>query len=625
MSALLLAGVALAQMGGDVIGMHDLSPGGASPIRGTRNGSCTYCHVPHSGNGNLAPLWNQKLSTATYTTYNSTSYQQKSNQQMPLGSDSGLCLSCHDGTVGLADTVLFGQMPTSGSWVMGDQFGTQLQGSHPFSLKKPLQDSIDLTSTLVSQGKTADSTGAVRLILGNVECTSCHNPHVQAVDKVSMNFLVRDGSNGQICLACHDPARTSVGGANQINPLAGWTISAHNTAANKVSAQSKLGSYGTVSGNACGSCHESHNAQGPVRLLRAANEQDCLVCHGVSPGVSPAPLNIAAEFSKIGHPFPNGTNFHDAAENPVLNNNRHATCVDCHNPHSSEQVTSFNVPPLIRISQTGVAGIGTDGASVVNPAHNQYENCLRCHGYSAGKAMNPVFGYLPARSAADPLNVVLQMNTSAKSSHPVMHIRSSGLPQPSLLATMLDFNGTTINGRPMGVQIFCTDCHNSDDNREFGRNGPNGPHGSKWWHILERDYESSQAPSGPGTLITVNLHQQPDLSVNGPYGMCAKCHNLSIVMQSVSWSAHAAHVFTDGFSCSTCHTAHGMGATTSNPTGARMIDFDLNLVGSNGGLPITYDQTSNTCVLVCHNTAHDPGGGIRQLPAGRGVQGSGKH
>jgi hypothetical protein len=165
----------------------------------------------------------------------------------------------------------------------------------------------------------------------------------------------------------------------------------------------------------------------------------------------------------------------------------------------------------------------------------------------------------------------------------------------------------------MGAQIFCTDCHNSDDNREFGRTGPNGPHGSKWWHILERDYESSQSPAGPGTLITVNLNPQPDLSVNGPYGICAKCHNLSTVVTSVSWSYHSAHVVTDGFSCSTCHNAHGTGATNANPTGVRMIDFDVNVVGSNGGLPVSYDQASNTCVLMCHNTAHDPGGAIRQV------------
>jgi len=622
MIALALAGTAPAQINGDVIGVHDLSPGGASPIQSTRPGPCTYCHVPHSGNGDMAPLWNQKLSTSTYTTYTSSTYLQKNNPQMPLGSDSGLCLSCHDGTVALADTVLFGQMPTTGSWIMGDQFGTQLQSSHPFSMVKPIQDNIDLVASLASQGKTADKTGAVQLVMGNVECTSCHNPHIQSVDKLSMNFLVRDGSNGQICLACHDPTRTGIGGSNQVNPLAGWAISAHSTATNKVSAQSKLGSYGTVGANACSSCHQSHNAQGPVRLLRAANEQDCLGCHGAASNVAPAPLNVAAEFSKIGHPFPSGTNSHDAAENSVLNNNRHATCVDCHNAHGSEQVTSFNVPPLIRISQTGAFGVAMDGTTVVNPAVNQYESCLRCHGYSAGKATNVVYGYLPARSAADPLNVILQMNNTAKSSHPVMHIRSSGLPQPSLLTTMLDFNGATINGRPMGAQIFCTDCHNSDDNREFGRTGPNGPHGSKWWHILERDYESSQAPAGPGSVITVNLNPQPDLSVNGPYGMCAKCHSLNTVMQSVSWNAHAAHVVADGFSCSTCHTAHGMGATSANPTGVRMVDFDLNLVASNGGVPISYNQASNTCVLVCHNTAHDPGGGIRQLPIGHGLSGT---
>ena len=53
----------------------------------------------------------------------------------------------------------------------------------------------------------------------------------------------------------------------------------------------------------------------------------------------------------------------------------------------------------------------------------------------------------------------------------------------------------------MGTQIFCTDCHNSDDNREFGGTGPNGPHGSTLTHILERDYEFSQAPCPAGSSL----------------------------------------------------------------------------------------------------------------------------
>ncbi len=599
-----LAGAALAQItGGDVIGMHDLSPGSTSPMTGPRPGSCTYCHVPHSGNGNMAPLWNQKLSTSSYTTYTSTTYNQQSHATMPLGSDSGLCLSCHDGTVAPGDTVLFGTLTMQGKMLDPDKFGTVLLSSHPFSLVLPMKDDINLAATIV-QGKTLDTTGAVQLISGNVECTSCHSPHVQAIDKISMNFLVRDSSNGQMCLACHDPTRTAVNGNTVANPLAGWGAGIHAIAPNKVTATVGLGTYGTVAGNACLSCHAPHNAAGPARILRGLNEQACVGCHAGGNNVSPAAPNVFAEFSKIGHTFPTPTNPHDAAEPAILNNNRHATCVDCHNSHGAQQVTAFNIPPVMRVSQAGATGVAMDGVTAMAPAINQYETCLRCHGYSSGKVANPIFGYLPARASADPLNVIPQMNTSAKSSHPVMHIRSSPYPQPSLLPTMLDFAGTTTNGRTMGNQIFCTDCHNSDDNREFGLSGPNGPHGSKWLHILERQYLFSQAPGGPGTTITVNVNPSPDLSVNGPYGMCAKCHDLNNVISGASWPQHKLHVWDEGFSCSVCHNPHGMTATSANPTGVRMVDFDLNVVGKNGTADISYNEGANTCTLTCHNQAH---------------------
>ncbi len=149
---------------------------------------------------------------------------------------------------------------------------------------------------------------------------------------------------------------------------------------------------------------------------------------------------------------------------------------------------AFPPPPLIRISQKDIAGISaTDGITVLTPAVNQYENCLRCHGTSTGKQVLPIYGYFPVRavSAGDPLNLIPQFAITATSSHPVMHTSNSALPQPSLLANMLNLDGVT-QGRAMGTQIFCTDCHNSDDNREFGGAGPNGPHGSKWTHILER-------------------------------------------------------------------------------------------------------------------------------------------
>jgi predicted CXXCH cytochrome family protein len=604
----LIAVSSRAQAVGDVIGVHDLTTGSKSPVTGARAGSCTYCHAPHSGIGN-APLWNQTLSVQTYAPYTSTTSAQTGNPQPPLGGDTSLCLSCHDGTVAPGQTVVYGAVTMTGSMSTPDVLGTNLQSSHPFSLVLPIKDSVDIAASLVSQGKTTDPTGAVKLIQGNIECTSCHDPHVQAKDPVSQNFLVRDSSNGQLCLACHDPNRTMTG---KVNTLAGWPTGIHATATNKTLAQANVGSYPTVAQNACLSCHMPHNAVGSARLLRGPNEQDCAACHSGGSNISPGTMNVLAEFAKIGHPVPAGTNAHDAAESLVLNSNRHATCADCHNGHASNQVSAFSPPPLTRSSQNGMAGVSaSDGVTAVTPSVNQFESCLRCHGTSAGKAVNPAFGYLPVRivSAGDFLNVIPQFALTSTSSHPVTHVRSSALPQPSLLANMLNLDGVT-QGRSMGTQILCTDCHNSDDNREFGGAGPNGPHGSKWTHILERRYEFSQAPV-PGQLVA-NLFPYPDLSVNGPYALCGKCHNLNQIMANTSFSEHARHI-NDGFSCSACHTAHGMGGTSGAISGVRLVNFDINVVAPNGGNPISYSQASNSCSLTCHNHSHSLLGGVNRL------------
>lgn len=585
---------------GDVLGAHDLTPAGGSPITGGLSASCLYCHAPHSGVGGATPLWNQTLSTATYTPYTSTTYSEKGNAQPPLGASSSLCLSCHDGTVAPGQTVAYKQIPMTGSMKTIDVFGTNLQGSHPFSLVLPMKDTADLVSTLVGQGATADPTGAVKLVKGNIECTSCHNPHVQAVDTINMNFLVRDGSNGQLCTACHDPNRVTSG---QTNPLASWMTSAHAISASKTANQPPVGGYATVAQNACGACHASHNAAGAARLLRGANEQDCIACHNGGANVSPPAPNVFTEFAKVGHPFSTGSSVHDAQESALLNQNRHSTCVDCHNPHASNQMTTFPPPPAVRPSQNAVIGIsGVDGVTVLNPAVNQYENCLRCHGTGTGKTVNPAFGYLPIRlvSAGDPLNLVPQFALTSSSSHPVMHDRASAFAQPSLLTNMLNIDGVT-QGRTMGTRILCTDCHNSDDNREFGGTGASGPHGSKFTHILERRYELSQT-AVRGQTIT-NLFPNPDLSPAGPYALCAKCHNLTIILSNSSFTEHSRHI-NDGISCSVCHTAHGMGAQSATISGERIVNFDASVVAPNGNAPITYNRATNTCTLTCHGHSH---------------------
>jgi len=616
---LVTSGMALGQTPppptGDTLGKHNMSAPSGSSVTAPGSLGCTFCHAPHSGLGGATPLWNQKLSSHTYTPYTSTTYKQQGSAQPTLGKSSSLCLSCHDGTVAVGQTAAYGKIPLSGTLNNQDVLGTNMSGSHPFSMVLPIKDAPDLVASLVAKGVTADPTGAVKLVAGNVECTSCHNPHVQATDKIAQDFLVRDSSKGQMCLACHDPNRVVTG---KPNLLSGWIGSIHAVATNQVTNTAHVGSYQTVGVNACTSCHMEHNS-GAARLLRPATPptpgvdattQDCITCHSGGSSVSPAAPNVYAEFSKLSHLLPAGVNAHDQVEPAVLNNNRHATCVDCHNPHASNQLTLFTAPPAIRPPQTGVTGVSAvDGITVLTPAINQYENCFRCHGTSVGKQVLLKYGYLPTRLVftGDALNLVPQFSINSMSSHPVAHDRNSPLPQPSLLTNMLNLNGAQ-STRLMGTRMFCTDCHNSDDNREFGGTGPNGPHGSTYPHILERNYQFTQAATPGGTVS--NTFPTPDLSPQGPYALCAKCHDLNNILSNASWTLHRRHISTDGFSCSVCHTAHGLGSVSAGISGQRLINFDVAVVGQNRGVPISYNRVTNICTLVCHNTAHNADGSI---------------
>ena len=630
------SGLLQAQFTGDVLGAHDLSPGGQSPLKGGALPPCQYCHAPHSGIGK-GPLWTQTYSTQTYTTYSSSTTSNQTMQQPSLGGPSSLCLSCHDGTVAPGQTVPYGKIQMQGKMNAGDILGANLQNSHPFSFNT-LKDSPDLVDSLVQSHQTADPLKRVRLFGGNVACESCHNAHVQNVDKVSLNFLVRDNGAGALCLACHGTSPRTVN--NLPNPLVPWPNSVHATISNSTLLAAYVGPYSTVAENACSSCHMEHNANGPARLLRGAtpplanmdaSTQNCINCHNGNNNISPALPNIYAEFSKTSsHPFPSGTNSHDAAEPALLNNNRHATCVDCHNPHGAQQVGStFPIPPQIRVSQASVSGVlASDGISPVSPAQNQYENCLRCHGTSSGKPLSSAFGYLPQRAvamASDPGNVIPEFAATATSSHPVTHTRSSIYLQPSLLLRMLQLDGVTL-GRQMGTQIFCTDCHNSDDNREFGGSGPSGPHGSTYPHILERRYEISRVSpgvfpaGGPGSPISASTLFPGQLTsagggAPGPWALCGKCHDLASVFANNSFQYHSDHVSTVGISCSVCHTAHGMGATSPTISGDRLVNFDTNVVAPNAldasGTPgIAYNKATNTCTLVCHMYSHNYDGTV---------------
>ncbi len=152
-------------------------------------------------------LWNQQLSKATYTPYNSTTYHQTGNTQPPLGVTSSLCLSCHDGTVAVGPIRPYGKIQMIGSWTPRRLIRTGPDQLSSFQPRAAHERQHPICSSGLVSGRTADPLHKVRLINGNIECTSCHDPHVQDDRSIAQEFLVRDSSSGQMCLACHDPNR----------------------------------------------------------------------------------------------------------------------------------------------------------------------------------------------------------------------------------------------------------------------------------------------------------------------------------------------------------------------------------------------------------------------------------
>lgn len=590
--------------------VHNLSPQGSGGrnVVATTGYACLFCHAPHNATAAPTPLWNQQLSTQTYDMYASTTYHQNGVQPQIAGS-SKLCLSCHDGTVAIGQTVSQGLIPTTGAMGPKSNLGSDLRTSHPFSFATPIVDNGELKlSLLASPAQTADP--AVKLVQGTVECTTCHDSHTPNIDLVVQKFLVRDSSNAQLCLACHDPSRPTA------TYLAGWMTSQHATASGySTGGDPTMGGYSTVAADACVSCHVPHSASAGGRLLRQpTQEATCGTCHS-GKNLTPVLPDVSGEFdnNQYKHPINLGA-LHDPMENAFpLNANRHSECADCHNSHAAQGGTS-SVAPALQPALNGVPGVSaTDGTTALKPSANQFEVCFKCHGNSVNKPQSAgylVYGRTPYRKSfsavSDPYNTRLAFQSTV-TRHNVTQPSRAGIA-PSLRAAMLDLSGNAV-GRSLaaGTYIYCTDCHNNDAPRASGGGAANGPHGSKYAHILERPYAVNDLPMTPGADFGAGVAYSS--GVTGPYALCDKCHNVDALVASTGigdtvFKKHYRHVVQVGASCSTCHSSHGVqgGTTASN---GHLVDFDTAMVGPDGQNRLSIDSTARTCNLTCHGVVHD--------------------
>jgi predicted CXXCH cytochrome family protein len=551
---LFLGTAALATAGTIVGSKHDLSATSSSEIKAvSENNVCIFCHTPHHANSEK-PLWNHGVSQATYIPYNSTTVKATIGQ--PTGA-SKLCLSCHDGTIALG-------MVSSQSSPIAMQngittmpagtnlLGTDLSADHPISFvyDETLVASVAADNRISVKLKSPTSlTAPVNLDHnGQLQCTACHDPHNNQFG----NFMVMDNTASTLCLKCHESP--------------GWSASTHATSAktwNGIGLNPWPSTpYKTVAGNGCENCHVSHAAGTHQRLLtQAVAENNCYSCHDGNV----AAKNLVPEFNKLSaHPIELTSGIHDPTEDPV-NGPRHVTCVDCHNPHASNP--SLARAPNASGPISGTIGVNTAGA-ILSPIVHEYELCYRCHADSVSRGP----AYVSRQFVQT--NTRLAFNSSNASFHPVTAPgRNSYVP--SLIAPW-----TTAS------YVKCTDCHNNDNSPAAGGAGPNGPHGSNFAPILERQQ-----------ILTDNTAENP-----ANYALCYKCHSRDSILSNASFPFHSRHIVNDQVACTTCHDAHGVA------NAAHLINFNVTYVTPSARGRLSYFSTGRlhgNCTLTCHGKDHE--------------------
>jgi len=227
-------------------GLHDLSITGGSAFSGGTEEVCVYCHTPHGANkskgytnnpNNISDtgpnlngqfLWNRALPANTFLPYTSDTYTFNGSEPQP-GINSLLCLSCHDG-IGAMNVLLnypadwdpsllpfynqFGDFGTSdpnmGPLNIGEASctgdtctgGVDLRNDHPIGFN---YDTAQASDSGLRERTSLPAILQQRLsISGNqVECSTCHDPHLTNTSDTRNMFLVRPMEGSQLCLDCH--------------------------------------------------------------------------------------------------------------------------------------------------------------------------------------------------------------------------------------------------------------------------------------------------------------------------------------------------------------------------------------------------------------------------------------
>ena len=416
------------------------------------------------------------------------------------------------------------------------------------------------------------------------DCIHCHDIHASRdgnpTNEPPYGYLLFGENNNILCYECH--AQAGNDGIYQGPTI--YSNSTHGQDPDVYWPGPDPPARPAADSGKCLNCHTPHgyeDALGLIPSLTFSREEDlCQACHDGS-----LASDVENDITKTyRHPAGDYSGRHSQSEDGIESNfgslNRHAECVDCHNPHYAKSDTSSPSAPDASDRISGVSGVDViNGPAGSQPSYTyispdvgidyEYQLCFKCHSsWTTQPGGQPDMAEL--------------FNPSNASYHP--------LEEPGQ-NTNIDPNAFAGGWDPTDM-MYCTDCHSSNDSLV------RGPHGSEYNYLLRKDYVAS----------TSSRTMSPD-------ELCFDCHNYDTyannnISQAVKgysrWNAgggggggggsgHTRHVDRPTGSkdpCYACHDSH-----------AAIDKSHLIVTGRSPGLD-DYTELSDggTCYPTCHGS-----------------------
>ncbi len=398
------------------------------------------------------------------------------------------------------------------------------------------------------------------------DCRQCHDEH--NAGGIANTYALFTANTNALCFTTSgaSPCHNSASALGLFQGSTKYGDSSHATDSQTLWPGPDPAARSAGDSGKCVNCHSPHGYEDGSGLIPSQSvkreESLCLTCHDSN---GPASTDIQTDITKTyRHPATNYNGRHSQDEGGTSSNygttptnNRHAECVDCHNPHIAAVDSPAPTAPTMPLSLKGVGRIKVSNGSAGNPPSftyaspsntstplREYQICFKCHS-----------SWTTQPSGQPDLSVAF--NTNNLSYHPVEGQGKNLNINPNAF----------VNGWSDTDKMYCSDCHGSDSGTV------NGPHGSTYNFILKNNYvQSSGSRTMSSNEICFNCHR---------YDTYANDNASKTVKKYSRFKEHDKHVAKEKFPCYTCHDSHG--STT---------DAHLIVIGRNPG-PADYQEYSN--------------------------------